>query len=1029
MTLEFSFDVDGVTLRPPKTLAGRVARLLARSVPVDLTDANGMDGELALAIADLKALADDQPDSLAVNDEQIHLSHELVSRLDSDTASTLGLPPLVDLVLRTDAEGQIRSPSFRLRYEWAKHGRRQRPRRVGAILQTADGDRRVPAFMMEAIEVADALESGGDETVHWEALARFRQALDGPSGNGNAVAMTRFLEGLEVHLADRFSLAPVDRPDGLDFDVVPFSGRKLDERIVEEPAAEADAELSGRALSEFQARFRERGALNAYLVEPSRYLVVDRAAQPALRVMAAKQRATPDERAAFVRNPWPAVTEAVEVDLRSSGRLTGLTPAGEQEAVEAASEPVLVETKEYAERVIGRTVFEAPDLDLPEAAETTWMPEDFDDATVERLREMDEEELATICDDVERAIESGAESVEIAGATVPATQDTLRAIRAVRTAREDPAKSGREDSSEADEAELEGPLILDTKVNFEDLQWRPQAGGREARIGPELPDGIRATLMDHQASGVRWQIAAWTAGLPGVLNADEQGLGKTLQTLAFLRWLQAAGDGSRPILIVAPTSLLRTWEAEVDVHLEPPGLGRLIALYGAGLGGRKRRDAQGIDTQSGEAKLDLASLEKAIDERKGGRFWLLTTYATLTSYQHSLGRVKFAAVVFDEIQALKNPATLRSFAARAMNADFRIGLTGTPIENRTTDLWAIMDQLCPGALDSLREFSGRYGKPDEENMRELHRRVFEALADQPSLAMRRTKDQVAKDLPTKTRRLHPREMPEKQAVAYEAAKLNLGNGASKRAALRVLHHIRSVSAHPDLSSRGAVDAAFVAASARLDATFDVLRRIRDAGERALVFIEHVRLQYRFIELARREFGLARIELINGGTPIAGRQEAVDRFQRHLASDGGFDLMVLGTRAAGTGLTLTAATHVIHVSRWWNPAVEEQCNDRVHRIGQAKPVTIHVPMAIHAKYREHSFDCLLQSLMNRKRRLATSALWPMGDNATDANELQHEMAKDVTASGGDAVEAAMTAMFKRDGKPLPPLAADGSLTFD
>ena len=436
MNLDFSYDADKITLRAPKSRAGLLGRLISRTGPPDLANAEGIERSLVFAVADLRAAAEEQPPgSLVVDTDHVCLSHGLASQLDGDTASTLGLPPLVDLVLRTDAEGQIRSPSFRLRYEWAKHGRRQRTRRVGAILQTADGVRRLPAFIVDAIEVADALESSGDETVHWEALARFRQALDGrpdPAGDGNAVAMTRFLEGLEVHLADRFSLAPVDRPDGLDFDVVPFSGRKLDERIVEEPAAEADAELSGRALSVFQARFRERGALNAYLVEPSRYLVVDRAAQPALRVMAAKQRATPDERAAFVRNPWPAVTEAVEVDLRSSGRLTGLTPTGEQEAVEAACEPVLVETKEYAERVIGRTVFEAPDLNLPEAAETTWMPEDFDDATVERLREMDEEELATICDDVEQAIESGSETVEVAGTTVPATQDTLRAITSVR---------------------------------------------------------------------------------------------------------------------------------------------------------------------------------------------------------------------------------------------------------------------------------------------------------------------------------------------------------------------------------------------------------------------------------------------------------------------------------------------------------------------------------------------------------------------------------------------------------------------
>lgn len=1032
MTLAFSYDHDWITLRPPSARIDLVRRLLTPTETPDLAGAKGIERDLVFAIGDLKALADDRPGSLVVDADRIRMTHELASQMDRQTAATLGLPPLVDLVLRTDAEGQIRSPTFRLRYEWTKHGRRQQPKRTGAILQTADGDRRLPAFVVDAIEVADALGGGADETVHWEALSRFRQALEGASDHPEGAArvtMTEFLEGLEVQLADRFSLAPVDGPDGLDFDVVPYSGRKLDELVADESVSEADAELAGRALSAFQTRFRQRGALNAYRVGRNHYVVVGRGAQPALRVMAEKQRASPEERAAFVRNPRPAITEAIEADLRSSGKLAGLSAVGEQEAVESVAEPILVESKEYSERVIGKKVFEAPDLDLGDAVQTAWMPEDFKDETVEALRQMGDEALGDLCEELERAIESGAGTVQIGETAVPATPSTLRAVQGVRAVRERQAKEAKSDEDEVDNDEQRGPIVLDTKVNFEESAWDPRADPRKPLTGDELPGGIRATLKDHQTEGFRWQTGAWKAGLPGVLNADEQGLGKTLQTLVFLRWLQRASDGAKPVLVVAPTSLLPTWQAEVERHLEPPGLGALIPLYGTGLGQRKRKGARGVDTLSGEAQLDLSKLAEAIKDGKGGRFWLLTTYTTLTNYQHSLGEIEFSAVVFDEIQALKNPATLRSAAARAMNADFRIGLTGTPIENRSSDLWAVMDQLCPGPLGTLQAFNGHYGTPNHENMTELHSTVFKPAGNRPAIALRRTKDTAAKDLPTKTRRLHPREMPEKQAAAYDAARLNLGSGASKGAALKMLHHIRAVSAHPDLSAK-VQEAEFVAASARLDATFAILDRVRAAGERALVFIEHIRLQHRFIELARAKFGLRRIELINGGTPIARRQSAVEYFQRHLENDGGFDLMVLGTRAAGTGLTLTAATHVIHVSRWWNPAVEEQCNDRVHRIGQTKPVSIHVPMAVHARHREQSFDCLLQSLMNRKRRLASSALWPMGDNTDDTNELQRGVTKNVAvASDGDPVESAMRAMFERDGKPMPDIADDQSLVFD
>ncbi len=245
--------------------------------------------------------------------------------------------------------------------------------------------------------------------------------------------------------------------------------------------------------------------------------------------------------------------------------------------------------------------------------------------------------------------------------------------------------------------------------------------------------------------------------------------------------------------------------------------------------------------------------------------------------------------------------------------------------------------------------------------------------------------------------------------------------------LQALQHVRLVSAHPELVGEAGGD--FVLDSARLGAVFDVLREVRARGERALIFIDHRPVQYRFVEVAKREFGLPSIDIVNGDTPVARRKAIVDRFQRHLDVDGGFDLLVLGPRAAGTGLTLTAATHVVHASRWWNPAVEEQCNDRVHRIGQGRPVTVHVPMAVHPEYRERSFDCLLHNLMNRKRRLASSALWPLGEAGSDAAALQREMAAEASSSGENTLSAAMAAMFDRDGATMPPFASDGSLAYE
>jgi SNF2 family DNA or RNA helicase len=636
---------------------------------------------------------------------------------------------------------------------------------------------------------------------------------------------------------------------------------------------------------------------------------------------------------------------------------------------------------------------------------------------------MKAQQLSDVCESLSSALDAGVEQIELAGAPLPATPETLRAVQVQQEMRsQQEAETKLPSVDDNDDAEMtDGPIIIETKVIFEELHWLPARGKRERRVTFQKPPGILTPLRDHQTECLDWQIEAWSAGLPGVLNADEQGLGKTLETIAFLKWLkchmtEVDAEHRGPVLIVAPTSLLENWEAEVSRHLEEQGLGHLIRLYGSALAGYKRTGSKGVDTKTGEELLDFDLLHESIAEGRGHRFWMLTTYTTLTNYQHSLARIPFSAAVFDEIQAVKNPASLRAHAGRVIRADFRIGLTGTPIENSTTDLWAIMDQLCPGALDTLRDFRSRYGTPDQGNMDELHARVFQSQNSLPPLAIRRMKEMVASDLPKKTRRLYPRLMPTEQATVYEDARIKLAEG-SRGGALKMLHHIRSVSVHPTLDAEE-MDASFITASGRLAATFDILRMVKAGGERALVFIEHRKMQYRFIELVRQEFGLDRVDLINGDTPIQKRQAIVDRFQCHLSDDKGFDMLVLGPKAAGTGLTLTAATHVIHLSRWWNPAVEEQCNDRIHRLGQTHDVTIHVPMSIHPGYQHHSFDCLLHSLMTRKRRLASSALWPMGDTSEDAAELQRMVAEDQIGESGDPVVVAMEAMFARDNLPMP-----------
>ena len=1033
--IKLSYDADGVTLEfsSRQTLLNR---LLSR--PSDrIVD---HDQHLSFALADLRSTAEEAGDEVEISGSRIRMTHRTLSGLSSEATEALGLPPLIDLTLRTDVSGIIGTPEFRLSYEWVRAGRHELVQRTGAIAQTsglgADGLRRLPRWMLEALELADRFRSDSDIDLHWEALARFRRALDPGVHMSGAdqearLGMTDFLSGLEVTLTDRFSISP---QDGGQFAIIPFLGEKVEAAEREgAQVTEAEAELQEGRLRAFQDKAYARGARPAYKLGAHSYLVVDPSAAPILKVMTEMQQADPITRGAFMRNPRQRITEAVTEHLRSKGRLEGLAPAEEQELIEQAAEPAFVETIEYAEysdRVIGLTIYEKPDIEITGSG-TTWLPEAFTGAATQKIEAMSAEQVEGLINEVDLAIASGNPTIELGGAEIPATLTTRAAlVQRLQYLR----KTTGEDQGSGVEPESErgaGPIILDTADNIAELRWAAKIKPRTQLAPVTLPDVVQADLKEHQTDSFRWKLEAWAAGLPGVLNADEQGLGKTLQAIAFLTWVKenmsrAEGGRTGPVLVVAPTSLLVNWEEEVDKHLRAPALGNVIRLYGSALGGKKKPGPQGVETESGNAILDLSDLHEAIAEGRGHRYWVLTTYTTLTNYQHSLAKIPFSTAVFDEIQNIKNPITLSAKAAMAVNADFRIGLTGTPIENSTVDLWAIMEQITPGRFGSLSDFRTRFGQPAEGNMRELYSLMFEPQDELPPVALRRLKEKVAKDLPAKGRRIHPRLMPEVQAVAYEEARRKLSSG-TRGAALKMLHHIRSVSVHPNAEA-ATEDAVYVAMSARLQAAMDILRGVRDRGERALVFIEHVKMQHRFIELLKREFNLPRVDLINGSTPIPRRQEIVTRFQRHLKRDEGFEVLVLGPKAAGTGLTLTAATHVIHLSRWWNPAVEEQCNDRIHRIGQTRPVTVHVPMAIHPGYQHNSFDCLLHNLMTRKRRLASSALWPMGDTEEDASRLQKMLADSGVTSTTDPVGAAMMMMFKRDELLLPPVNADGSIQY-
>ncbi len=524
--------------------------------------------------------------------------------------------------------------------------------------------------------------------------------------------------------------------------------------------------------------------------------------------------------------------------------------------------------------------------------------------------------------------------------------------------------------------EQNSKITLKIEDNLTELHYFKHLKPRK-KIKFGAPNSLKTTLKPHQVEGLNWLQQHWCCGSAGALLADDMGLGKTLQSLSFMVWLKEqmrAGEiETNPILIVAPTGLLKNWQEEHERHFNLPGLGECQAAYSKAL--KELRINQGREMEQGMPLLDKMRLQQAD--------WILTTYETLRDYQHSFGALQFCTIIFDEVQKIKTPGTLMTEAAKAMHTEFVLTMTGTPIENRLADLWCIIDTACPGYLGDLKHFSQFYEK-DVENLKLLKPRLTESKNKVPAIMLRRMKTDHLTGLPSKQVHLLPEAvgptMPAIQEQRYSEVIKQTRENSQPGAMLDALHQLRSISLHPlhPMEVKD-IDEEYIEQSARFIKTFELLDTIHKKQEKVLIFLESQHIQRQIMALIERRYKI-RPMLINGTVSGLKRQARVNTFQ----SKEGFDVFIISPLAGGVGLTLTAANHVIHLSRWWNPAVEDQCTDRAYRLGQQKVVHVYYPLAIHSEYKEHSFDVRLNSLLESKRQLSREMLLPP---VTKDDELQ------------------------------------------
>ena len=458
------------------------------------------------------------------------------------------------------------------------------------------------------------------------------------------------------------------------------------------------------------------------------------------------------------------------------------------------------------------------------------------------------------------------------------------------------------------------------------LQGLLQGPDEETLQLVDQPAKFQGELRPYQVTGLSWLAFLDKHGL-GACLADDMGLGKTVQLIVLLQWERECGNALGPTLLVVPTSVVGNWRRELErfspelrVHIQ-----------------------HGPERPLGD---DLAVVAAEADV-------LVTTYALVARDRESLECIEWHRVVLDEAQSIKNPPTKQAGAIRALRTPRRVALTGTPVENRLTELWSIMDFCNPGFLGDQPSFRSRFARPIERHRDDVAAADLRRLVQPFILRRLKTDRTVIDDLPDCVETREHAVLTTEQAMLYQEAvdemlgHVDRSEGIQRRGLiLSLLGKLKQICDHPVLAVRGeaavtaAVDEGDPSALARRSGKavrmLQLLEEVRANGERALVFTQYRRMGRLLAAMIEHQLD-CRTLFLHGGTPVPKREKMIETFQD---PEGDAEVFVLSLKAGGLGLNLTAASHVFHFDRWWNPAVEKQATDRAFRIGQTRTVHVH-----------------------------------------------------------------------------------------
>ncbi|MFE9438789.1 DEAD/DEAH box helicase [Streptomyces sp. NPDC006602] len=512
-------------------------------------------------------------------------------------------------------------------------------------------------------------------------------------------------------------------------------------------------------------------------------------------------------------------------------------------------------------------------------------------------------------------------------------------------------------------AALTGSTEVDgRRVDVHSTGWL--AALRERLADPERqepvaqPAALAATLRDYQRRGLSWLARTTSLGL-GCCLADDMGLGKTITLIALHLHRQTDAASAGPTLVVCPTSLMGNWQREIEKFAPGSPVRR---FHGS---------------------------RRSLDDLADGEF-ALTTYSTMRLDARRLGEVPWSMVVADEAQHVKNPYSATARELRSIGARARVALTGTPVENNLSELWAILDWTTPGLLGRLGAFRTRYAQPVEGRLDPAAAQRLARLV-RPFLLRRRKSDPgIAPELPPKTETDRAVSLTREQASLYEAvvretlAEISRADDMARRGLIvKLLTGLKQICNHPAQYLKEERPT-IAERSGKLELLDELLDTILSEGASVLVFTQYVQMA-RIVEQHLAARGTPS-QFLHGGTPVHRREAMVRRFQ-----DGEVPVFLLSLKAAGTGLNLTRAEHVVHYDRWWNPAVEAQATDRAYRIGQTRPVQVHRLIT------EGTIEDRIADMLSRKQELADSVL---GAGEAALTELTDAELADLVELRGD-----------------------------